>query len=85
MHTVHLSIQVDRISLADPVHEVVEKGGCSASQIWSTSAFFNNFIVPKLLVEQCEECLALAALKVGLYSLQMRDARLAKERELIVA
>ncbi|CAH9081340.1 unnamed protein product [Cuscuta europaea] len=83
--TVQLSGQVDRISLADPVHDVVERGGCSASQIWSTSAFFNNFTVPKLSVEQSEECLALAALKVGLYSLQLKEARLAKERELIVA
>ncbi|CAH9108854.1 unnamed protein product [Cuscuta europaea] len=83
--TVQLSGQVDRISLADPVHDVVERGGCSVSQIWSTSVFFNNFTVPKLSVEQYEECLALAALKVGLYSLQLKEARLAKERELIVA
>ncbi|CAH9093800.1 unnamed protein product [Cuscuta europaea] len=85
MPSVQLSGQVNRISLADPVHDVVERGGCSASQIWCTSAFFNNFTVPKLSVEQYEECLALAALKVGIYSLQLKEARLAKERELIVA
>ncbi|CAH9074918.1 unnamed protein product, partial [Cuscuta europaea] len=83
MPTIHLSGQVDRISLADSVHEVVGKGGCSASQIWSTSAFFNNFTVPTLSVEQSEECLVLAALKVGLYSLQLKETRLAKEQDLI--
>ncbi|CAH9117579.1 unnamed protein product [Cuscuta europaea] len=83
--TVHLSTQVERISLADPVHEMLEKAGSPASQIWSTSSWFNNFAVPKMSIEQCEECMALAALKVGLYSLRLREARLAKERDLIVA
>ncbi|CAH9119971.1 unnamed protein product [Cuscuta europaea] len=82
---IHLSTQVERISLADPVHEMLEKAGSLASQIWSTSSWFNNFSVPKMPVEQSEECLALAALKVRLYSLQLREARLAKERDLIVA
>ncbi|CAH9085363.1 unnamed protein product, partial [Cuscuta europaea] len=84
-NTVHLSTQVEWISLADPVHEMLRKAGSPASQIWSTSSWFNNFSVPKMPVEQSEECLALAALKVGLYNLQLREARMTKERDLIVA
>ncbi|CAH9110341.1 unnamed protein product [Cuscuta europaea] len=84
-HTDHITGQVERISLSDPVHEVLERAGSTASQIWSTSSWFNNFSLPQLPVEQSEECLALTALKMGLYTLQMREARLAKERELIVA
>ncbi|CAH9104889.1 unnamed protein product, partial [Cuscuta europaea] len=84
-HTDHITGQVKQISLSDPVHEVLERAGSTASQIWSTSSWFNNFSLPQLPVEQSEECLALTALKMGLYTLQMREARLAKERELIVA
>ncbi|CAH9074510.1 unnamed protein product [Cuscuta europaea] len=84
-HTDHITGQVERISLSDPVHEVLERTGSTASQIWSTSSWFNNFSLPQLPVEQSEECLALTALKMDLYTLQMREARLAKERELIVA
>ncbi|CAH9115350.1 unnamed protein product, partial [Cuscuta europaea] len=84
-NNVHLTTQVERISLMDPVHDMLEKAGSPASQIWSTSSWFNNFAAPKMSVEQSEECLALAALKVGLYSLQLKEARLAKERDLIVA
>ncbi|CAH9118037.1 unnamed protein product [Cuscuta europaea] len=84
-HTDHITGQVERISLSDPVHEVLERAGSTSSQIWSTSSWFNNFSLPQLPVEQSEECLALTALKMGLYTLQMREARLAKERGLIVA
>ncbi|CAH9115667.1 unnamed protein product, partial [Cuscuta europaea] len=77
--------QVRRISLEDPVHEILERAGSSASQIWTTSACFNNFPLPNLSIDWAEECIALTALKMGLYSLQLREARLAKERDLIIA
>ncbi|CAH9143476.1 unnamed protein product [Cuscuta epithymum] len=84
-HQSELARQFQRISLKDPAHDMLERGGCPASRIWSTSVDLNDFVLPELPVEEAEECLALAALKVGLYSLKIREARLAKERELIVA
>ncbi|CAH9083406.1 unnamed protein product, partial [Cuscuta europaea] len=34
---------VARITLEDPVHEILEKAGSVGSQVWSTSSYFNNF------------------------------------------
>ncbi|CAH9077601.1 unnamed protein product [Cuscuta europaea] len=60
---------IERISLEDPVHEILEKVGSLASQIWSTSAYFNNFSHPKLSIDRAEECVALTALKVPFFLL----------------
>ncbi|CAH9113308.1 unnamed protein product, partial [Cuscuta europaea] len=84
-HPANIVGQIKRISLKDPAHEILEKVGSSVNQIWSTSAFFNNFRLPDLPVDRAEDCVALTALKMGLYSLQLRETRLAKERDLIVA
>ncbi|CAH9082625.1 unnamed protein product [Cuscuta europaea] len=81
----NLAGQIERITLEDPVHEIMEIAGSSVSQVWSTSAYFNNFPLPTMPIGRAEECVALTTLKMGLYSLQLREARLAKERDLIIA
>ncbi|CAH9094474.1 unnamed protein product, partial [Cuscuta epithymum] len=84
-HQSDLARQLQRISLKDPAHDMLERAGCPATRIWSTSVDLNDFTLPELPVEEAEECIALSALKMGIYSLKLREARLAKERGLIVA
>ncbi|CAH9091568.1 unnamed protein product, partial [Cuscuta epithymum] len=64
---------------------MLERGGCPASQIWSTSGFLNGHNLPPIPVEEAEECIALTVLKAGIYSLKLREARQAKEQSLLMA
>ncbi|CAH9133786.1 unnamed protein product [Cuscuta epithymum] len=84
-HEADLASQFERISLYDPAHEMLERGGCPASQIWSTSGFLNGHNLPPIPVEEIEECIALTVLKAGIYSLKLKETRQAKEQGLLMA
>ncbi|CAH9071438.1 unnamed protein product, partial [Cuscuta epithymum] len=64
---------------------MLERGGCPASQIWSTSGFLNGHNLPPIPVEEIEECIALTVLKAGIYSLKLKETRQAKEQGLLMA